>query len=61
MGEKALSGHEEIPSRRAPLRVYAYWRRLTSTSGTRHDNEQRGVLVRIGGLTDGSLVSKESA
>jgi hypothetical protein len=60
MGEKALPGYEEIPSRRASLRAYAHWRRLSSSCGTRHDNEQRGVLITIGGLTDGSLVSRES-
>jgi hypothetical protein len=60
MGEKALPGHEEIPSRRAPLRAYAHRRRLSPSSGKRHDNSQRGVLVRRGGLTDGSLASRES-
>jgi len=60
MGTEAIPGHEKIPPRRAPLRAYAHWRRLSSSPGKRHDNEQRGVLVRIGGLTDGSLASRES-
>jgi hypothetical protein len=60
MGEEALPWHEEIPSRRAPLRAYSHWRGLSSSPGKRHDNEQRGVQVRIGGLIDGSLASKLS-
>lgn len=45
---EALPGHEEIPSRRAPLRAYSH----CSSPGKPHDKEQLGVLVRIGGLTD---------
>ena len=37
MGAEALPGHEEIPSRRAPLGAYALWRWLSSSPGKRHD------------------------
>src|SRR5215831_7828519 len=33
LGTEALPGHEEIPSRRAALRAYVDWSRLTSPSG----------------------------
>ena len=37
-GQKLFPGHEEIPSRRAPLRAYSHWRQLSSSPGKRHDN-----------------------
>jgi hypothetical protein len=38
MGAEALPGHEEIPPRRAPLRAYAHWCRLSSSLASHRTN-----------------------
>jgi hypothetical protein len=42
MGAEAFPGHEEIPSRRAPLRVFSH----CSSPGKRHAKMPLGILAR---------------